>query len=214
MLAGNGIGRALGLDPEYDTYGVKSLNESSGGQFVIPQNHQSMALSGFPGVWMTGSIPRVYDEKTYPGVPQIVDPSSGKASIDLAPEDQALVINTKKGLVVITGCAHSGVVNTVVYAQKMMNRPVYALLGGYHLFQMKIGDGTSPGTISWTAKQLIPFGIQYLLGAHCTGLEAFGVLRSRLGLDSIHAVYSTIATTFDLTNGIVPPAMAVNRSPQ
>jgi metal-dependent hydrolase (beta-lactamase superfamily II) len=96
----------------------------------------------------------------------------------------------------------------------MTNRPIYALLGGFHLFQMKIGDGNSPGTLSWTAKQLTLFGIQFLLGAHCTGFEAFVILRNQMGLDSIHAIYSTIATTFDLKNGIVPASTAVNRPPQ
>ncbi|MGZ3695304.1 MAG: MBL fold metallo-hydrolase, partial [Bdellovibrionota bacterium] len=214
MLAGNGIGKAFGLDPEYDTVGVKGLYEAAGGHFIVPQDHQPLALDGFPGVWITGSVPREFDEKTYPGEPNIVDPASGKASVDQVPEDQALVINTSKGLVVITGCAHAGVVNTALYAQKLMNRPIYALLGGYHLYQEKIGDGTVPGTLSWTAAQLAPMGIKYLLGAHCTGLEAFAILRKLLGFDSVHAVYSTVATIFDLANGITPPATALNRAPQ
>ncbi|MGZ3650277.1 MAG: MBL fold metallo-hydrolase [Bdellovibrionota bacterium] len=217
MIAGNGIAKALGLDAEYDTQGVKQLYESTGGHFVMPQNHEPMALAGFPGVWITGSIPRVFDEKTYPGKPNIVDPATNQAATDTVPEDQALVINTAKGLVVITGCAHSGVVNTALYAQKMLGQvmPVYALLGGFHLFQMKVGDANTPGTLAFTAAQLASngLGIQFLLGAHCTGLEAFAYLRKTMGLDSLHAVYSTIATTFDLANGIVPPATGLNHTP-
>jgi 7,8-dihydropterin-6-yl-methyl-4-(beta-D-ribofuranosyl)aminobenzene 5'-phosphate synthase len=218
MLAGNGIAKALGLNPEYDTYGVKQLYESSGGRFEVPQKHEPVALDGFPGVWATGFIPRVFDEKTFPGKPNIVDPATGQAALDKVPEDQALVINTSKGLVVITGCSHAGVVNTVLYAQKMLGQtlPIYALLGGYHLFQEKVGDTNTPGTLAWAAAQLAGnnFGIKYLLGAHCTGLEAFAFLRTAMGLDAKHAVYSTIATTFDLTAGIVPPAAGLNRTPE
>jgi len=214
MLAGNGIAKALGLDAEYDKMGVKGLYEATGAHFVIPQNKQPMELTGFPGVWITAGIPRIYDEKTYPGQPNFVDPSTGKPSPDTVPEDQALVINTSKGLVVITGCAHAGVVNTALYAQKISNRPIYALLGGYHLLQEKKGDVSTVGTLSWTAAQMAGMNITYLLGAHCTGLEAFAILRDMLKMDSTHAVYSTIATVFDLTKGILPPSgLSLNSTP-
>jgi 7,8-dihydropterin-6-yl-methyl-4-(beta-D-ribofuranosyl)aminobenzene 5'-phosphate synthase len=213
MLAGNGIAKAMGFDPEYDSQGVKALYEATGGQFVIAANRQPMELNGLPGVWMTGSIPRTFDEKTYPGQPEIVDPS-GKSATDTVPEDQALVINTSKGLVVITGCAHAGVVNTVQYVQKLATKPIYALLGGYHLFQEKLGDEKTVGTLTWVGAQLAPAGITYLLGAHCAGLESFAILRNLLKLDTTHAVYSTIATVFDLTKGIIPPGTALNKTPQ
>lgn len=214
MVPGNGIAKAMGWDPDYDKLGLKQMYEASGGQFVVPQDHQAMELAGFPGVWITGSIPRPHDEKTYPAKPEIVNPANGTSATDTVPEDQALVIKTAKGLVVITGCAHAGLVNTVLHARKIGDQPIYAMLGGYHLFQMKLGDRSAPATLLWVAGQVATQGITYFLGAHCTGLEALGILRRELGLDAVHAVFSTIATVFDLEKGIIPPATALNNPPK
>jgi len=49
-----------------------------------------------------------------------------------SPEEQSLIIDSKKGLVVITGCAHPGVVNIVKKAKKLMKKDVYLVLGGFH----------------------------------------------------------------------------------
>ena len=161
MVPGNGIAQALGLNPKYDKYGIKSLYESSGGTFVVPDGSQPVALDGLPGVWITSHIPRVYDEKTYPGTPNVVDPADWSGAVGQSARGSSARDQYQQGLVVITGCAHSGVVNTALYAQKMLGQtlPIYALLGGYHLFQMRIGDANTPGTLAWTAQQLAGNGL-------------------------------------------------------
>jgi 7,8-dihydropterin-6-yl-methyl-4-(beta-D-ribofuranosyl)aminobenzene 5'-phosphate synthase len=147
-----------------------------------------------------------------------VNPDTGEAKPDTMPEDQALVIRTAKGLVVITGCAHAGVVNTALYASKMLGQkfPIYALIGGLHLFEMKVGDNQTPGTLAWTADQLSSpdLKISYLLGAHCTGLEALEYLRKVMNLPAANVYHSTISTTFGLNIGIVPQGKALNRPPK
>jgi 7,8-dihydropterin-6-yl-methyl-4-(beta-D-ribofuranosyl)aminobenzene 5'-phosphate synthase len=84
-------------------------------------------------------------------------------------DDQALVVNLRgRGLVVITGCGHAGVVNTVRYAQKLTGiERVHAIIGGFHL-------ATSPlETVVWpTVEALSGFAPQVIAPAHCTGWRA------------------------------------------
>jgi 7,8-dihydropterin-6-yl-methyl-4-(beta-D-ribofuranosyl)aminobenzene 5'-phosphate synthase len=82
-------------------------------------------------------------------------------------DDRALVIKVrKKGLVVVSGCAHAGIVNTVRYAQKLGGVNVYAVLGGFHL----AGKGTQ--TIADTIVELQKFQPQLVVPTHCTGWKA------------------------------------------
>jgi len=83
-------------------------------------------------------------------------------------DDQALVIDTPKGLVVITGCAHSGVVNTVLHARELMGKEeVYAVIGGFHL------EGASEERIARTVEELANMRPEHIYACHCTGPRAF-----------------------------------------
>lgn len=105
--------RQLGLPSKYDR-GVQALYKKLGGEFVEGvEGKGSFAIPGFRGIWATGEIPRPFDEKTYPAQLRMIDPVSGDGEIDKVPEDQALVINTSKGVIVLTGCAHAGPINTM-----------------------------------------------------------------------------------------------------
>ena len=208
----NGISNVLEVGKEYEK-GLKALYEESGGRFVLPERAGPIALPGFPGVWLTGAIPRPHDEKTYLGLPRIVAPD-GNAALDIVPEDQALAILTSKGFVVISGCAHAGIVNTIEYVSRMLgaDRSVYAAIGGFHLLAMKIGRAIDVGTLAWEAAQLSRpvIGLRWLLGGHCTGLDALAYLRSHIpGLDERNARTSTVGATFGSANGISLPSPSI-----
>lgn len=83
-------------------------------------------------------------------------------------DDQAIVINVEgKGLVVVAGCAHSGIVNTVLYAQEISGvEEVWAIIGGFHL-----GSAT-PEKIERTIAELKAIGPSLIMPAHCTGFGA------------------------------------------
>jgi len=82
-------------------------------------------------------------------------------------DDLALIINTDFGLVVILGCAHRGIVNTLRHAQKLTGQElVYAAIGGTHLFR------ASDERIEQTIVDLKDIGIQKLGVSHCTGFRA------------------------------------------
>ena len=96
----------------------------------------------FPGVWLTGPVPRVYPERNWSSdVGRVVSPA-GPVD-DTLPEDMSLVFDTPKGLVVLTGCGHAGIVNTVEHARKSVRAaPLYAVLGGFHLFRSTTSAST------------------------------------------------------------------------
>ena len=83
-------------------------------------------------------------------------------------EDQAIVIHIKdKGLVVLSGCAHAGILNTVRYAQEISGvRRVHAVIGGFHLGRSKIED------VQATIMALQELAPEVLVPCHCTGFEA------------------------------------------
>ena len=85
-------------------------------------------------------------------------------------EDQAIVINVKdKGLVVLSGCAHSGIVNTVQHAKEFTGiDKIYAVIGGFHL--ARANDDEIDKTIEYI-KSTKP---AYVIPSHCTGFKAIG----------------------------------------
>lgn len=86
---------------------------------------------------------------------------------DYLADDLALVIDTEFGLVVILGCAHRGIVNTIRHAQNLTGKElVYAVIGGTHLI------GASEERIEKTVADLREMGIQRLGVSHCTGFYA------------------------------------------
>lgn len=63
-------------------------------------------------------------------------------------------------------------------------------------------DAATEETIAWTAERLRAIGVDYLLGAHCTGFESFARFLRELGLDRAHAVVGAVGCQFELGKGI------------
>jgi 7,8-dihydropterin-6-yl-methyl-4-(beta-D-ribofuranosyl)aminobenzene 5'-phosphate synthase len=91
-------------------------------------------------------------------------------------DDQALFIKSEKGLIIILGCAHRGIINTIRHAQKLTGvEPVHAVIGGTHLIS------ASPQRMDLTIAELLSFGIRRLGVSHCTGLPASAMLAQTFG---------------------------------
>ncbi|MEJ1974326.1 MAG: MBL fold metallo-hydrolase [Lacunisphaera sp.] len=176
---------------------LKADYEKTGGVFVVHDKPVQL----YPGVWLTGPVPRKYPERNWSGSGQVKTPAG--VVEDNVPEDMALVFDTAEGLVVLTGCGHAGVVNICEYARTFL-RParIHALIGGIHLFNAK------EETLQWTAGKLKEFGVDNFLGAHCTGVETVYRFRQDLGLDRAHAVVGAVGATFELGKGIDPRNIA------
>jgi 7,8-dihydropterin-6-yl-methyl-4-(beta-D-ribofuranosyl)aminobenzene 5'-phosphate synthase len=117
-----------------------------------------------PGIHLTGEVPRVTDFET--GDQGLYCDCTGQ-ELDTTPDDQSLVLETDKGLVLLLGCCHAGVVNTVEHVAYMTGRrDVYAIIGGTHL------GFCSQEQIGKTIDALKTFGIKKLAASHCTGFAA------------------------------------------
>jgi 7,8-dihydropterin-6-yl-methyl-4-(beta-D-ribofuranosyl)aminobenzene 5'-phosphate synthase len=128
-----------------------------------------------PGCWTTGAVPRHSFETA--GLPSSRAFREGDLFIrDYIDDDQSVVIHVKdKGLVVLTGCAHSGVVNTVNYARELSGvEEVWAILGGFHLAPAKEAD------IERTIDEIAALGPKMVVPSHCTGFTAIARFASRM----------------------------------
>jgi len=118
----------------------------------------------FPGLFVTGLIPRNSDFEDVGGA-FFIDKNCHRP--DLLPDDQALVLNLPAGTVVILGCAHAGVVNTLNYAAKLSGEDrIYTVIGGMHLLN------ASRKRINYTIDAFRQYNIQRMGPAHCTGSKA------------------------------------------
>lgn len=107
-------------------------------------------------------------------------------------DDQALIVDIKdKGLLVITGCGHAGVVNICRYASRLTKgRPLYAVVGGFHLN----GPLFEP-LIPRVLDDLSVMKPKIVVPAHCTGWRAQHAIRARFG-DAL--IPNCVGTRFDL----------------
>ncbi len=171
--------------------------EASGGHF-IEYDHP---VEIWNGVWLTGPVPRKYAERNWSGKTEIQTPEGWKE--DTIPEDMSLVINTGQGLVVVSGCGHAGIVNTLEYARSVVrNAPIHAAIGGFHLYQL------DDEKLQWTAAKLREFGLGTFLGAHCTGIEAVYRMRELTGLDRKRCAVGAVGAVYDLNKGLDPGSIA------
>ncbi len=122
----------------------------------------------------TGEIPMLTDyEEIDTG---LFDKETGEMLPDELKDDLALVIDADYGLVVILGCAHHGMINTLKHAQKLTGKElIYAAIGGTHLL-----NATRERLVR-TAADLKDMGVQYLGVSHCTGFEASAYLAQEFG---------------------------------
>jgi 7,8-dihydropterin-6-yl-methyl-4-(beta-D-ribofuranosyl)aminobenzene 5'-phosphate synthase len=128
----------------------------------------------YPSLLVTGEIPRKTSfEKGFP-IQYLENRSDNETSLvpdPLVRDDQAIVVNVRnRGLVILTGCGHAGIINTIDYAKKVTEiDKVYAVLGGFHL---PADGGIYEEAIEPTMKELQKINPDYIVPCHCTGWKA------------------------------------------
>jgi 7,8-dihydropterin-6-yl-methyl-4-(beta-D-ribofuranosyl)aminobenzene 5'-phosphate synthase len=200
LYAGHGMFWArVGTDGQVDNRmaSMRRAYEVSGGRVIDVT--QPIRLQR--GVWLTGTVPRVHPERNW-GLIGKVRTESGDVE-DTVPEDMALVIQTDQGLVILFGCGHAGVINTLEHVRKTIDPAgVKAIIGGLHLFS------ADDAHLAWTASQLKRFGVQQLLGAHCTGIEAVYRIRELAGLTRQTCMVGAVGASYSLDKGLNPLRIA------
>ncbi len=95
-----------------------------------------------------------------------------------------MVIKESDGLIVFTGCAHSGVLNMVETAVELFpNTRIKAVVGGFHLVGVPLFNsiGGTKEDIEAIGQALLSYPIDKLYTGHCTGMKAYGLLKGVLG---------------------------------
>ncbi|MEW6738407.1 MAG: MBL fold metallo-hydrolase [Nitrospirota bacterium] len=116
------------------------------------------------GVITTGEIPRIHlwEELNVFRIKR-----DDETLNDRVLDDQGVIINTKKGLVIIAGCSHAGIINTIEQAIKITGiDDIYCVIGGFHL----IGPGEAK--IEKTINEFRRLNVKKIVPIHCTGFEA------------------------------------------
>jgi 7,8-dihydropterin-6-yl-methyl-4-(beta-D-ribofuranosyl)aminobenzene 5'-phosphate synthase len=127
-----------------------------------------------PGIYLTGEIPRVTGFEDVGG--DFVIEQDGKLLNDQLIDDMAMVIDHPQGLIIISGCSHSGIINTIEYCIKKTGKSeILAYVGGTHLIN------ASRERLDKTIKALMKYNIKQLIVGHCTGFYAAAALYNQLG---------------------------------
>ncbi len=114
--------------------------------------------------WYLGEIPRVYSFEADRSVGETLSSCGCCWEEDRLPDDTSLALNLPEGVFVVTGCAHSGVCNTVRYAKEITGKDrVLGVLGGFHLFE-------TGAVLDQTIATLRELGVERVYPAHCTSL--------------------------------------------
>lgn len=107
-------------------------------------------------------------------------------------KEQSLIIHTEKGLIVITECAHTGIVKIVDKAKDLIKNDVLLVMGGFHL------DGESKGEIERIVSSFRKLGVSYVGPCHCSGDAARQLFKEEYGENFINVGVGRVATMNDL----------------
>jgi 7,8-dihydropterin-6-yl-methyl-4-(beta-D-ribofuranosyl)aminobenzene 5'-phosphate synthase len=148
-----GIGRDIGIPfEESDLRKYAELIEDDKPREVLP------------GIFTTGEIERRTDYEDA-GEGFFLDQNCRKP--DIIRDDQALILDADEGLIVLFGCGHSGLINTLIKVREMFqNREIRAVMGGFHL------GGALEERLEKTCEALPEFGVKEIYPGHCTGWRA------------------------------------------
>jgi 7,8-dihydropterin-6-yl-methyl-4-(beta-D-ribofuranosyl)aminobenzene 5'-phosphate synthase len=148
----------------------KAYLEFLGANFVLSKDFFEVEK----GIFLTGEVPRKTPfEKPDP---RLFSEMDGKITQDIFLDDQSLILDTKKGLVVILGCAHSGMINILDHViDKTGKEKFYAIMGGTHL------DFLTPEQLEESIKSLKKMEIERIGISHCTGMRAAFRLHQEFG---------------------------------
>ena len=152
---GNDIQKYIGMKFPQEQY------EKQGVQFVFTSSLSKIE----EGIYVTGEIRRATAFEK--GDPRLLVRNNGNLVPDPLLDDQSLVLKTKHGLVLVLGCAHAGLINTIEYVlEHFKGEKLHALIGGTHLGFL------TDNQIDQTIAYLKDYDFSIIGASHCTGLKA------------------------------------------
>jgi 7,8-dihydropterin-6-yl-methyl-4-(beta-D-ribofuranosyl)aminobenzene 5'-phosphate synthase len=146
--------------------------ESLGARFQLIRSPVEIS----PGIHLSGEVPRKNNfEKPDPDM--TLHPQGARAVCpDPIADDLSLVVDSAKGLILVLGCAHAGMINIFDHVLETFERSrIYAVIGGTHL------GFARPDQFEETVRTIDRYGIERMGVSHCTGLEKAAMLHAHLG---------------------------------
>ncbi|NIM94902.1 MAG: MBL fold metallo-hydrolase [Anaerolineales bacterium] len=134
----------------------------------------------FPAAFTRGMNPDLTVIEAEPGL-LIHECFYTTGEIDFEMPEQALIVDTPQGLVVITGCAHPGIVRIIEHALELIGGHVYLVMGGFHL------GNKSTSALEDIIADFRRLGVQKVAPSHCTGEQAIAMFNAEYGADFIHS---------------------------
>lgn len=186
---------SLAMHPDEETFttpeSFKATGEALGIQFIEVQDWFEIS----PGMFLTGPIERVHDEKNYN--PGMSIKEAGAFIPDWIPESQVLGVHLDEGWLLISGCGHAGIVNAASRLRQIIEQPIHMGVGGFHLYR------ADAETLTWTADHLERFGLKKFVGAHCTGISATYRIGKALALPHSDISVGAVGTRIDRDLNII-----------
>jgi len=150
---------------------TKAEAQQAGAEVILDDSPSEL----LPGVWLSGEIPELTPFPAGKNGLYLQLPDGARVP-DPFDDERFLLLDTKDGLVLISGCGHRGVTNAVLAARELLpGRPILAVLGGMHTRSAREDE------VKEIARFLSANGVARVGAGHCTGLEAWAIMRAELG---------------------------------
>lgn len=141
---------------------TKGYLEKMGARFLFNEDYVDIER----GLYLTGEVPRETDFESG-DLGNRFAIRDGKVAPEIILDDQSLIIQTERGMLIILGCAHSGIINVINHAIKMTEEDtIYGIIGGTHL------GFSGDAQLERTIQALRVYRIENFIPGHCTGIAA------------------------------------------
>ncbi len=157
---------------EYRDIGIPWKRKESRAKWIDTEDFQEI----WPGFYLLGNIP--YRPEGEPRPEGFFYQPEGKEEMepDAFSDEQFLAVDSPKGLTLVMGCSHMGIINCLLQVrERFPGRPIRCMLAGMHLMN------ASEEQIQKTIERLRPFRVECLIPVHCTGVEAIVAMKQAFG---------------------------------
>lgn len=164
--------------PDADNYGMPEAARKAFAALPASRIHSLTAPYYLaPGVGITGPVPRLNSFEDTGGTFHL---DGQRGAVDTIEDDQSMWFETEDGLVVLVGCCHSGLSNTIDYIRKISGMTtVRGVLGGMHLLQ------ANPQRLEQTFKVMSDWNAKFLIPCHCTGMDSAKKMVAAIGSEVV-----------------------------
>ena len=132
--------------------------------FVFISHLHQDHIGGLPGILRLKPELKVYQPDSFSKLTEIVDGIYTTGPLGNEIKEQSLIIKSEKGLIIVTGCAHSGIVNIIKKTKEMFpEEKIYLVIGGFHLFE------ASDSQVKNIIREFKELGVQKVAPCHCSG---------------------------------------------